>query len=156
MKNKVLVLNINNTEINYLFDELRKNHLNAIPKFPHITIRGPQKRFNQSTINKVKMITDSISIGVSELDILEFGNIYFCIFKIKAPALKTVWDKPDFPRKKFGFNPHITLYKGDKSTAEKIKYAIETKYKNKFNNLVINSKDIEIRKSIIGQTELSI
>lgn len=154
MKKKVLVLDINNDEINSLLEELRKDYPNSIPNSPHITIRGPKDKFNRAIIEKAEKIIQDISIKINDLDIIEYKDLYFCIFKVNAPALKRVWDKPDFPKKKFGFNPHITLYKGDKAVAEKIKKLIELK--NKFKGLVITSKDIEVKKSIIGQRELSI
>ena len=154
MKNQVLVLNISNRKINFLFNKLRESYPNSIPKLPHVTIRGPQKDFKQSTINNTKDIIQKISMEIIGLDIIESNNISFCVFKINAPSLKKVWNKPDFPKKEFGYNPHITLYKGDKHTAEFIKNSIEKG--NRFNNLIITSKDIEIKKSIIGQHELSI
>lgn len=154
MNKEVLVLKIKNTVINHLFNDLRENYHELIPRFPHVTIRGPQKRFRQATLDKVEKITQDISMEITGLDILESNNVYFCVFIIKAPSLKEVWHKPDFPVQKFGFNPHITLCKGDKFIVNEIKERIECD--RNFYNLIIDSKDIEIRKSVIGQRELSI
>ncbi|MGN6971618.1 hypothetical protein ACTHSM_06080 [Neisseria sp. P0009.S001] len=154
MKNKILLLNIRNKEIDNLFNELRSNYHNSIPSFPHITIRGPRYKFNDSTIEKVEKVIQTISIEVVGLDIMEYKNLYFCVFKVNSPALKDIWDKPDFPIREFGFNPHITLYKGNKNIAKKIKNKIESE--KRYKHLIFNSKDIEIKKSIIGQYELAI
>ena len=154
MNNNVLILNINNRKINHLFKKLREDYPNSIPKLPHITIRGPQKNFSKSIFCKTEKIIQNISIEIIGLDILEYENMSFCVFKINAPSLEKIWRKPDFPKKIFGFNPHITLYKGDKNIAEDIKKLIESE--DRFNHLIITSKDIEVKKSIIGQHELSI
>ncbi|WP_225757290.1 hypothetical protein [Cardiobacterium sp. Marseille-Q4385] len=148
MKKQVLVLDIKNDEINSLFEGLREGYSNAIPSSPHITIQGPRNKFKKSIIYKAKKIIRGISIKINDLDIIEYKNLYFCILKVNAPALEKVWDKPDFPKKIFGFNPHITLYKGDKVIAEEVKKLIKSK--NKLEDLVITSKDIEVKKSIIG------
>ena len=154
MKNKVLLLNIRNKEIDSLFNELRSDYHNSIPSFPHITIRGPRQKFNESTIEKVEKVIQTISIEVVGLDIMEYKNLYFCVFKVNSPELKDIWDKPDFPIRKFGFKPHITLYKGNKKIAKKIKNKIESE--KRYKDLIFNSKDIEVKKSIIGQYELAI
>ena len=146
MDNKVLVLNVRNEKINDLFDKLREYYHDLIPRFPHITIRGPQKRFSKSTISKVEKITQNISIEISGLDVLESNDVYFCVFKIEAPSLREVWHKPDFPIKEFGFNPHITLCKGDEKIVRTVQKFIIEDSNIDFNNLIIDSSDIEIKK----------
>ena len=80
MKNKILLLNIRNKEIDNLFNELRSNYHNSIPSFPHITIRGPRYKFNDSTIEKVEKVIQTISIEVVGLDIMEYKKfIFLCI-----------------------------------------------------------------------------
>lgn len=154
MKNKILTLNIKDKKIKFLLNKLRNDYPDSIPSFPHITIRGPRQNFNSSTIKKVENIIQSMSIEIVGIDIMEYKNLYFCVFKVQSPVLKDIWDKPDFPIKKFGFNPHITLYKGDKYIAERIKNKIELE--ERYKDLIIKSKDIEIKKSIIKQLELAI
>jgi hypothetical protein len=149
---KVLILNIKNGGIDDLFNELREEYHESIPRSPHITIYGPYKCLKNEIIEKTKDIINNISIEIDDIDIFEFNEQFFCVFKVKAPRLEEIWKKPDFPQKKYGFNPHITLYRGNKETAITIKKKVKS-IKNIF-NLSIMSNEIEIKKSIIGQREL--
>jgi len=47
---KVLILNIKNGGIDDLFNELREEYHESIPRSPHITIYGPYKGFKNKII----------------------------------------------------------------------------------------------------------
>lgn len=127
---KTLGILIKNYEINKIFYDL-KNIFgpDSIPKKPHITIRGPQKSFSKKISEEVSDLLKSpefeITVCGTDKFIVE-GNYYVFLKVVDTPDLKSVWRKPDYPIKRFGYKPHITIYWGDKNTAEKI----EKEYSN--------------------------
>ncbi|MFC1748891.1 hypothetical protein ACFL2V_08785 [Pseudomonadota bacterium] len=53
-------------------------------------------------------------------DVLKIGNIGLfsnpkeevVFFNVDSPHLREVWWKPDYPIKHYGYNPHISIYRG--------------------------------------------
>jgi len=67
-------------------------------------------------------------------DVLEIGQVgrfsnpgeETVLSRIDSPNLRKIWWKPDFSIEKFGFNPHISLYRGpDAHFADRIAAFLE-------------------------------
>ncbi len=98
----------------YFEDQFVRNCLEAIRLFcnplerhsAHITVRGPYSRKID-----IERINDRIKFDSVLID--NVGNFFesnqnTVFFNCSSPALKSIWNKPDYP-----FNPHITVYDGD-------------------------------------------
>ena len=89
----------------------------------HVTLRGPyRKPATKKAIIKTQdeLANDDLLIANTGI----FSNsdetvVYYCV---SSENLHRVWYKPDFPVKAFGFNPHISVYRGsDQRFAELLK-----------------------------------
>lgn len=80
---------------------------------PHLTIQGPyDEKVGLSKITSIrkKLSDDVFFIGNPGKFQTKKGCALF--LRVTSENLRRVWDKPDFPVEKFGFNPHITIYEG--------------------------------------------
>lgn len=108
---------------------------------PHITIRGPYKKtISENTFNK---IVDGLTtpIKISTADCFENSGEIVLFLRAHIDQIKEIWWKPSFPVNKFGFNPHITIYKGQN---KKLALAI-MEYINR-ENLTINCREYKVVK----------
>jgi len=116
-------LEFNDPEIKSFLSELRhiiSNGGNASDQV-HITLRGPFKKA------RPKHMLESFEACLNDEPILISGVGRFyanekCVvyLKVSSPYLKKVWYKPDYPIRKYGFNPHITLYEGFRESGDKV------------------------------------
>lgn len=107
-------LEITDPDVNALFSAFSKV-INGAPidKAPHLTIRGPYSERIPSI--KLKEWREII-----KLDVLSFGNAgifsnqeeFVVYLSVNSPNLRKIWHKPDYPISKYGFNPHISIYRG--------------------------------------------
>jgi len=104
------------TNLQNIFDD-RKHNTNI-----HITVRGPYSTPIKKTV--MKKYTELMTY-----DVLEFSGIGMfsnpeesvVYMSVNSPNLERIWYKPTYPKSRYGFNPHITLYRGnDADYAEKI------------------------------------
>jgi hypothetical protein len=115
MSTRFVLLELTDPEISGLLLGLRiiftgkKEQLSNI----HLTARGPySSKISRKLLEKWSQIIAN--------DVLEIGNVgmfsnpdgYIIYLGVYAENLKEIWHKPDYPIKKYGFNPHITLYYG--------------------------------------------
>ncbi len=126
---RFLFLELLEPEINGLLTGLRKEF--SVSKFDHsihLTVRGPypstipvtEIEENQNILDKEPLLIH----GVGKFDNQGTNIVYIKVF---SEALRKIWWKPDFPINKFGFNPHITLYKGnDEELANKMLHFLQT------------------------------
>lgn len=80
---------------------------------PHLTIQGPfSDRPTGGQIEGIsaKLKNDTFLIANPGLFRTRKGVALY--LRVQSDNLHRVWNKPDFPIEKFGFNPHITLYDG--------------------------------------------
>lgn len=123
MTQEVLVLEVDDPAIKRLLDEIRqKVSKGKVPQKAHITIRGPYaQRIRAKTVEDVRnrlRAGDKIRIvGVSRFSSSSEDVVYLAL---DSDELRKVWWKPDFPISRFGFNPHITLFRGDPSQADEV------------------------------------
>lgn len=154
--NDVLMLNVSNSKIDEILNTLRhkyKYHFSS----PHITLRGPQRKISIEIIKKTEEILLNMKnkIEVDSIDIFQVGEDYFCVFRLNAPSLRKVWRKPDFPIRSYGYNPHITLFKGNKNEVYEVKDYIEKKLlKNKNINIYHDELTIESKRLLQPSLDL--
>lgn len=95
-------------ELREIFEKEKKSGSNI-----HITVRGPNKnKFKEEVINNLynKIADDSIIIqSAGRFDNDDYQVVYI---KVSSTNLHKIWRKPDYPKEKYGINPHITLYVG--------------------------------------------
>ena len=121
--NILLFLELKNKNINSLLNELRtifngkKSNSNI-----HITVRGPfRNKTRNETMEKIIEDVKYDVIKIEGIDYFENDNEYVVFIKIDSPNLEKIWKKSDYPKYKHGFNPHISLYRGNnKEKAMKI------------------------------------
>ena len=78
----------------------------------HITVRGPYSgRIPKKSIAKFEDIIRHDPILIRGIDVFQNQVENIVYIRAHSDSLKKIWWKPDFPVKKFGFNPHITLHK---------------------------------------------
>ena len=109
-----IFLEITDPEINALIWAITEIITGQAPTQPfHMTVRGPyEEPISTSTLKSCQ--------DVMRYDVLEIGQVgrfsnpgeETVYFRIDSPNLRKIWWKPDFSIEKFGFNPHISLYRG--------------------------------------------
>jgi 2'-5' RNA ligase len=120
---KVLVLEIDDPRIRDLLDEVRARvHAGKVPKSPHVTIRGPYSNDISAKVvhnaeSKLKDDGGIRVVGVSRFSNAKEDVVYL---SLDGEKLREVWWKPDFPIQRFGFNPHVTVYRGDPEEADDV------------------------------------
>ena len=102
-------------ELREIFEKEKKPNASI-----HITVRGPNKNMFKSDVIKnlyKKIADDSIVIqSAGRFDNVKQQVVYI---KVSSLNLHKIWRKPDYPKNKYGINPHITLYTGtDKKYAD--------------------------------------
>ena len=81
---------------------------------PHVTIRGPySKPVPPGQLTRYKRLLDSSPVVLEGVGVFTASDRFAVYVKVQHDKLRQVWWKPDYPIKKFGFNPHVTLYEGD-------------------------------------------
>lgn len=88
----------------------------------HLTVRGPYEVPPLSSqIRKWQEMLRDEPVVLANTGFFSNRDEYVVYIKISNEYLRQIWYKPDFPVKEYGFNPHITLYKGgDLERAKKI------------------------------------
>lgn len=80
---------------------------------PHLTIQGPyEEKVDLSKIVSIKKKISNDIFFVGNPGKFKTAKGCALFFRVSSDNLRRVWDKPDFPIDKFGFNPHITIYEG--------------------------------------------
>ena len=104
-----------------LFGLRREFSEGALNSNIHITIRGPyRKKITQETFEKCVKLLNNEPILIHGIGMFENPEEYVVYIKVSGDHLPEVCWKPDFPKKTFGCNPHISLYRGtDKQLAKK-------------------------------------
>jgi len=123
MSEVFVFLEFNDPEIYALLSELRR--VLSGGKEPssqlHLTIRGPFKYLrSENALEKLNKKLNSEPILISGVGKFSFSDKVIVYLKVNSPHLEKIWYKPDFPINKYGFNPHITVFKGTQSNAEVI------------------------------------
>lgn len=80
---------------------------------PHITIQGPfSDRITAERVAVVKRALCRDEILLANPKCFESGSKIVLYMSATSAHMANVWNKPDYPIEKFGFNPHVTIYEG--------------------------------------------
>lgn len=87
----------------------------------HLTVRGPYKKApSPDQIESWLTELEKEPVLLANAGMFNNNDDYVVFLKVENSKLRSIWYKPDFPSKEYGFNPHVTLYKGkDKERAHK-------------------------------------
>ena len=78
----------------------------------HITVRGPYyDEIPGKDIEKYESIVRRDPILIHGIDMFQNARENVVFIRVHSDALEEIWWKPDFPKQKYGFHPHISLYK---------------------------------------------
>ena len=78
----------------------------------HITVRGPYSaELSENEIERFNNIVREDPILIHGIGMFRNSEENVVFIRVTSNALKKIWWKPDFPKKQFGFNPHISLHK---------------------------------------------
>ena len=108
-----IFLQLLNAEINEFLSELRdKLGSSKTESGIHITVRGPYSgKVSGKSIAKFEDVIRHDPIHIQGVDVFQNQKESVVYIRAHSDSLRKIWWKPDFPVKKFGFNPHITLHK---------------------------------------------
>jgi hypothetical protein len=118
-----LLLEIADPEVNAFLWFVRYTLTGRRPEGPiHLTLRGPYE--GEGPAEAIETARDALKRDVLRIaGVGRFSNpgeeVVF--LRVDSPHLRDVWWKPSFPIKRFGFEPHISIYRGhDKEFADRI------------------------------------
>lgn len=87
----------------------------------HVTVRGPYKKLpEESYLEKLWETIEGEGVLLSGIRSFEFDTKKYIYIQTHSKAIRKIWWKSDYPIFEYGFNPHITLFEGPASTANKI------------------------------------
>jgi hypothetical protein len=119
---------------------------------PHITIQGPfLDRITASKIMDIKNKLKGDQFLIGNPIIFETKSGVALCLKVQSKNLQSVWDKPDYPVEKYGFNPHITIYEGPR--IEYAQAALDF-LKSKSHRIELISSDFSILPYVSKQMEI--
>lgn len=109
-----IFLEITNREINYLFHGIRTITESAkAPEAAHLTIRGPYRGVPpRRTVERCIEFLRNDVLMISGSGTFNNGREYVVYLEVDSPNLRKVWWKPDYSIRDYGYNPHITIYRG--------------------------------------------
>lgn len=116
----------------------------------HLTIQGPfedKLTANDVRVAKDRLKDDVIFIGNPDAFFSSDGAVLF--LRVHSDNLRKVWNKPDYPIEKFGFNPHVTIYSGP--DVERVRRALMFLKKNR---LELICRDFDVVPYVSKQVEL--
>lgn len=114
-------LEILDPEINSTLFDIKQILTGKRPKRPiHLTIRGPyDQRVPQDVLEQCQKIMQYDVIRISDVGKFHNPGEEVVYFRVDSPNLREIWWKPDYPIEKYGFEPHVSLYRGpDKHLAD--------------------------------------
>ncbi len=117
MSKHFLFVILGDDEIVNLLTELRRIFYNNPKTSPiHITLRGPAKHpIEAPTLREAIAEIKQTPILINGAGIFEVQNIKYVYLKARSPYIEKYMFKPDFPKKLFNANPHITLFESTNS-----------------------------------------
>jgi hypothetical protein len=118
-----LFLEILDRDVNAFYEDVIARITGHPPvKPPHLTIRGPYK--NPIPREELEKFREAMRFAVLRIGgVGRFTNpseevVYI---RVESPQLRTIWWKPDYPISAYGYNPHISLYRGpDHALADRL------------------------------------
>lgn len=111
---RFVFLEITDSEINEYFSAIRSTlYRRADRNRSHLTVRGPYyKEILEKNIQRWESKIESDTLFLGSIDQFNNKKEFVVYIRVESDNLRKIWRKPDYPVEKYGFNPHITLYRG--------------------------------------------
>lgn len=109
-----MFLEITDPDVNLFFSEIARTIYGRRPvRAPHLTIRGPYR----GTVPRATLEAAQTAMAHEVLVIGGVGrfanpNEHVVYLSVSSPAMRRIWWKRDYSIEKYGFTPHISLYRG--------------------------------------------
>lgn len=117
---------------------------------PHLTIQGPyEEKVGIDSIEGIKRRLREDVFFIGNPGSFETPNGVALFLRATSENLEKVWDKPDFPAKKYGFNPHITIYEG----ADRLRVERALEYLKK-NRVELLCRDFDVVQYVPKQLDM--
>ena len=107
-------LEITDRSLNFLFAAMACSIYEKKPAQPtHLTIRGPYSgRVPPGVVQHCRNVLAQDVLRIADVGRFKNADEEVVFLRVDSPNLRRVWWKPDYPISKFGFNPHISIYRG--------------------------------------------
>lgn len=117
---------------------------------PHLTIQGPfEEKVELARVRSVKKVLENDVIFIGNPGVFDTPNGKALYLSVSSPSLRRVWNKPDYPVEKYGFNPHITLYEGSDVSMVSAAHAFLKK-----NRMELLCRDFEVVQYVPKQADM--
>lgn len=107
-------LEITDRNLNFLFEAMAQSIYGKRSTQPtHLTIRGPYAgRVPQGAVQYCRELLAHDVLRIADVGRFNNADEDVVFLRVDSPNLRNVWWKPDYPIAKFGFNPHVSIYRG--------------------------------------------
>lgn len=107
-------LEITDRDLNFLFTGIAMTIYGRKPQQPtHLTIRGPYSHeVPEGVVTRCREVLKQDTLRIWDVGRFRNAEEEVIYLRVDSPNLRRVWWKPDYPISEFGFNPHISLYRG--------------------------------------------
>lgn len=87
----------------------------------HLTIRGPYQERPPGVLQAAQNALRYDVLRITQPGRFSNAQDEVVFFRVDSPNLRSVWYKPSFPIERFGFKPHISVYRGhDRDLADSV------------------------------------
>lgn len=114
MSARFLLLEIVDPAVNAFLWRIREILSGKKPKGPiHLTLRGPyEDEWPKDALERARRTLRHDVLRIAGVGRFSNANDEVVFFRVDSPHLRKVWWKPSFPISRYGFEPHISLYRG--------------------------------------------
>ncbi|MBI5075749.1 MAG: hypothetical protein HZB62_11380 [Nitrospirae bacterium] len=113
--NRFVFLELLDIDVNAILNGLRNafNEKKSSSNI-HITVRGPYShKIKPGDLDRYELLLQQYApLFIGNVGIFNNHGEYIVYVKVVSEGLRKLWWKPDYPISQYGFNPHITIYKG--------------------------------------------
>src|SRR5262245_1275972 len=109
-----LLLELLDPEVDFLLSGIKEILSGSRQTRPtHLTIRGPYEGpVPRSTVERCRRMLKYDVIRIAGVGRFRNKQEEVVFLKVDSPHLREVWWKPDFSIREYGFEPHVSLYRG--------------------------------------------
>lgn len=107
-------LEITDPDLNLLFAGISQAIYGRRPdRAPHLTSRGPYRGpVPRATLERAQKAMTGEVLVIGGGGRFSNPNEHVVFVSVESRALRRIWWKPDYSIRQYGFNPHISLYRG--------------------------------------------
>jgi 2'-5' RNA ligase len=112
-----ILLEMLDPDVNSLLWDIREAlHGSRSPRPIHLTLRGPYEGpVPEGALKQCRRALKQDVIRVSGVGQFTNPDEEVVYLRVDSPHLREVWWKPDFPIERYGFEPHVSVYRGPDS-----------------------------------------